>query len=132
LRAGRRLQVHHGTRDAPARIVLLSDDGLAQLRLERPLAARLGDRVVLRRIAPPDTLGGAIVLDPAPPRHGPGPATERARRVRAGEADGDRDAGGGAASGSVTGGRPVGAAAAAAPTGQPARPLGQRPPLVLA
>jgi selenocysteine-specific elongation factor len=81
---GSRLQVHHGTRDAPGRVVLLSDDGLAQLRLERPLVARSGDRVVLRRIAPPDTLGGATVLDPAPRRHGAGPATERLRRLRDG------------------------------------------------
>jgi selenocysteine-specific elongation factor len=79
---GRRVQVHHGTRDGPARVILLSEDGLAQLRLERPVAARRGDRVVLRRIAPPDTLGGATVLDPAPRRHGAGPATERLRRLR--------------------------------------------------
>ena len=33
-----------------------------------PLA---GDRVVIRSLAPPDTLGGGVVLDPAPRRHGP-------------------------------------------------------------
>jgi selenocysteine-specific elongation factor len=64
----RRVQVHHGTREAPARVVDLGD-GTAQLRLEQPLLARRGDRVVIRRIAPPDTLGGAIVRDPSPPRH---------------------------------------------------------------
>jgi selenocysteine-specific elongation factor len=64
----RRVQVHHGTREAPARVVDLGD-GAAQLRLERPLLARRGDRVVIRRIAPPDTLGGAVVLDPSPRRH---------------------------------------------------------------
>ncbi|HVX33698.1 MAG TPA: selenocysteine-specific translation elongation factor, partial [Solirubrobacterales bacterium] len=63
----RRVQVHHGTREAPARVVDLGD-GEAQLRLERPLLARRGDRVVIRRIAPPDTLGGAVVLDPSPRR----------------------------------------------------------------
>jgi selenocysteine-specific elongation factor len=66
-----RVQVHLGTRDTPARVVDLTG-GRAQLRLERPLLARAADRVVVRRIAPPDTLGGGSVLDPAPPRHGPG------------------------------------------------------------
>ncbi|MGN6216670.1 MAG: selenocysteine-specific translation elongation factor [Solirubrobacterales bacterium] len=66
-----RVQVHLGTRDSPARVVDLGD-GAAQLRLERPLLARAGDRLVVRRIAPPDTLGGGIVREPTPPRHGPG------------------------------------------------------------
>lgn len=66
-----RVQVHLGTRDSPARVVGLGD-GAAQLRLERPLLARAGDRLVVRRIAPPDTLGGGIVREAAPPRHGPG------------------------------------------------------------
>jgi selenocysteine-specific elongation factor len=69
--ASPRVQVHLGTRDSAARIVDLGDGG-AQLRLERPLLARAGDRVVVRRIAPPDTLGGGIVRDASPPRHGPG------------------------------------------------------------
>jgi selenocysteine-specific elongation factor len=67
---GERVQVHHGTRDAPARVVTLGA-GRAQLRLESPLIARAGDRFVVRRIAPPDTLGGGAVLDPSPRRHGP-------------------------------------------------------------
>ncbi len=67
---GRRVQVHHGTRAAPARAVDLGD-GLAQLRLESPLVARSGDRLVLRGIAPAATIGGGRVLDPTPRRHGP-------------------------------------------------------------
>jgi selenocysteine-specific elongation factor len=66
----RRIQVHHGTRAVPARVVGLGD-GLAQLRLESPLVARSGDRFVLRGIAPVRTIGGGVVLDPAPQRHGP-------------------------------------------------------------
>src|SRR5439155_18367292 len=42
-----------------------------QLRLERPLVAARGDRVVVRRIAPPDTLGGGTVLEAAARKHGP-------------------------------------------------------------
>jgi len=66
-----RVQVHLGTRDSPARVVDLGE-GRAQLRLERPLLARRGDRLVVRRIAPPDTLGGGVVEAAVPPRHGAG------------------------------------------------------------
>ena len=67
---GRRIQIHHGTRAVPARVVDLGD-GLAQLRLESPVVARSGDRFVLRGIAPVRTIGGGVVLDPVPRRHGP-------------------------------------------------------------
>jgi selenocysteine-specific elongation factor len=67
---GDRVTVHHGTREAPARLAELGGR-FWQLRLEQPLVPSAGDRVVLRTIAPPDTLGGGVVLDPAPPRHGP-------------------------------------------------------------
>jgi selenocysteine-specific elongation factor len=79
-----RIHVHHGTRDAPGRLVPLGGD-LWQARLEQPLLAQAGDRVVIRSLAPPDTLGGGVVLDAAPRRHG-GRAAVRARleAVRAG------------------------------------------------
>jgi selenocysteine-specific elongation factor len=80
--AGRRVQVHHGTRSTPARVVDLGG-GLAQLRLSSPVMARAGDRVLMRTIAAPEVIGGAIVLDPRPARHGPGEATERLRAIRA-------------------------------------------------
>jgi selenocysteine-specific elongation factor len=64
-----RMQVHHGTRDVAARLVHLGED-LWQARLEKPLIARRGDRVVVRSIAPADTRGGGVVLDAAPRRHG--------------------------------------------------------------
>ncbi len=79
-----RVQIHHGTRRASARVVPLDDRGLAQLRLEAPLIARAGDRFVVRSIAPAGTLGGGTVIDPAPARHGPGPATERVRAIAEG------------------------------------------------
>jgi selenocysteine-specific elongation factor len=84
-RHGMRAHVHHGTREAPARLADLGD-GLWQARLERPLLARAGDRVVVRAIAPPDTLGGGVVLDPAARRHGRRPEVlERLQRLRRGE-----------------------------------------------
>jgi len=84
--AGRRIQVHHGTRDAPARVVALNDERtLAQLRLEVPLLARAGERFVIRSIAPSETLGGGVVFDAHPRRHGPGQATDRLRLIREAE-----------------------------------------------
>jgi selenocysteine-specific elongation factor len=68
--SGARVQVHHGTREAPARVAWLGGR-FWQLRLEQPLIAVPGDRVVLRQIAPPDTVGGGRVLDAAPRKHGP-------------------------------------------------------------
>jgi selenocysteine-specific elongation factor len=73
LAEGERVQVHHGTRSTPARVRRVGRDW--QLRLERPLLALPGDRLVVRRMNPPDTLGGGIILEcgatqatvPAPP-----------------------------------------------------------------
>jgi selenocysteine-specific elongation factor len=82
---GDRVQVHHGTRETPARLAWLGGD-FWQLRLERPLIAGADDRLVIRRIAPPDTLGGGVVLDPHPRKHGPGrELTVRLVRLSRGE-----------------------------------------------
>jgi selenocysteine-specific elongation factor len=62
-----RVAVHHGTRETPARAVHVAGDEW-QLRLDHQLVAAPGDRVVIRTIAPPDTLGGGVILDAAPPR----------------------------------------------------------------
>jgi selenocysteine-specific elongation factor len=62
---GTRLHVHHGTAEHYARLVR-AGSGYAQLRLASPVVAARGDRLVLRGRT---TLGGAVVLDPAPPRH---------------------------------------------------------------
>jgi len=67
---GARVQVHHGTRESPARLAWLGG-GFWQLRLERPLVPARDDRLVVRQIAPPDTIGGGRVLDPRPRKHGP-------------------------------------------------------------
>ena len=73
---GARVRVHHGTADVGARIHLVSGAGdagarelapgaarLAQLVLESPLPARPGDRFILRRPSPVETLGGGRILD---------------------------------------------------------------------
>src|SRR5207247_64367 len=53
---------------------------------ERPLVPAAGDRVIVRRIAPPDTLGGGVVLDPHARKHGPSrDALARLERIARGE-----------------------------------------------
>ncbi len=82
---GRRVMVHHGTRAVPARLAALGD-GLWQVRLEAALLAAAGDRLVVRSVAPPDTLGGGTVLDPRARRHGRNPdVLARLERLRRGE-----------------------------------------------
>ncbi|HEY7603531.1 MAG TPA: selenocysteine-specific translation elongation factor [Gaiellaceae bacterium] len=69
--------VHLGTADVPAR--LARSGRFAQLRLERPVVAARGDRVVLRTRS---TVGGGVVLDPRPPRR---LDPERLGRIERGE-----------------------------------------------
>jgi selenocysteine-specific elongation factor len=83
---GARVGVHHGTRESAARLVELGGR-FFQLRLEQPIVPLRGDRLVIRSLAPPDTLGGGVVLDPHARHHGPGPeVVARLERLRAGEA----------------------------------------------
>ena len=82
---GRRVMVHHGTRAVPARLAALGA-GLWQVRLEAALLAAAGDRLVVRSVAPPDTLAGGTVLDPQARRHGRRPdVLARLERLRRGE-----------------------------------------------
>jgi selenocysteine-specific elongation factor len=76
---GARVNVHHGTARIPARVVRFGERW-AQLRLAEPVVAARGDRVVLRGAT---TLGGGIVLDPAPPRRAD---TERFEVLESGDA----------------------------------------------
>jgi selenocysteine-specific elongation factor len=71
------LTVHLGTADVPARVARRGR--FAQLRLERPVVAARGDRVVLRTRT---TVGGGTVLDPRPPRR---VDPERLERIERGE-----------------------------------------------
>jgi selenocysteine-specific elongation factor len=90
-RHGASVQVHHGTRALPARLAWLADD-LWQVRLAQPLLAIEGDRVVVRSVAPPDTLGGGVILDASARRHGRRPELiARLQRLRDG-GDGADDA----------------------------------------
>jgi selenocysteine-specific elongation factor len=69
------LTVHLGTAAIPARVARRGR--FAQLRLERPVVAARGDRVVLRTQT---TVGGGTVLDPRPPRRVDAARLERIER----------------------------------------------------
>ncbi len=85
--SGERVQVHHGTRESAARLTWLGGR-FWQIRFEQPLVPKSGDRLVIRQIAPPDTLGGGTVLDPSPRRHGPSrDLLARLERLDRGEPD---------------------------------------------
>ncbi|HKD11882.1 MAG TPA: selenocysteine-specific translation elongation factor [Thermoanaerobaculia bacterium] len=75
VKTGDRLSFHHYSFETQARVRMLDSDALesgaagrAQLRLSSPAAAVPGDRFVLRRLSPVETLGGGVVLDPLLPR----------------------------------------------------------------
>ncbi len=64
------VRLHHAATEVGARVVLLGDDAivpgtdtLAQLVLERPIAAAAGDRFVLRDTTAQRTIGGGTLLD---------------------------------------------------------------------
>ena len=69
--SGARVSLHHFSAERLARIRLLDGRELAagasaraQLRLSEPLAVAPGDRFVVRRLSPVETIGGGVVLDP--------------------------------------------------------------------
>ena len=75
LRQRQRVRLHVGTAEVMARAVLLDaprlrggESGLAQLRLESPVVARIGDRFVLRSYSPVTTIGGGVVLESIAPK----------------------------------------------------------------
>ena len=70
-----RVRVHLKSAEILARVRLLGAPGnepgttrFAQLRLESPVVAGRGDRLILRSYSPAVTIGGALVLDPLPPK----------------------------------------------------------------
>lgn len=72
LEDGASVRVLHGTSERGARAVVLNDEervegGSAdwvQLRLDAPLPCWPGDRLILRRASPAETLGGGTIVDP--------------------------------------------------------------------
>lgn len=79
--SGDEVHFYSGAAEIPATVRVLNDVSIApeqtaaaQLRLAQPAVLRRGDRFIVRRPSPPETIGGGVVLDPQ---------ARRARRGRA-------------------------------------------------
>jgi selenocysteine-specific elongation factor len=75
LKSRQLVHFHLGTSETIARVVLYEKERLepgeacyCQFRLDNPVVAQSGDRYVIRRFSPLDTIGGGEVLDPSPSR----------------------------------------------------------------
>lgn len=71
-----RVRIYHGTSEILGRVVLLDkdevnpgEDALIQIRLEEEMAARRGDKYVIRSYSPMITIGGGTILNPVPSKH---------------------------------------------------------------
>lgn len=67
-----RVRIHVATAEVMGRVRLLDatrlgpgEEGWAQLRLEAPLIARAGDRLVIRSYSPVTTIAGGVIAEPA-------------------------------------------------------------------
>jgi selenocysteine-specific elongation factor len=67
------VKIFIGSAEINARVKVFNDkeigvgkQGFLQLELRKPTVAIKGDRFILRRPSPPETLGGGVILDPAP------------------------------------------------------------------
>jgi len=87
---GDEVRLHLGTAQRQARVRILEaggeipacGSGLVEVRLREPLACTAGDRFILRRPSPARTLGGGVILDPAPPPRHRGDPSRRERWLR--------------------------------------------------
>jgi selenocysteine-specific elongation factor len=77
VRTRQRVRVHLGTAEVLARVAVLEEageiapgaSGLAQLRLESPVAALPGERFIIRSYSPQRTIAGGEILDAHAARH---------------------------------------------------------------
>ncbi|MCX7694580.1 MAG: selenocysteine-specific translation elongation factor, partial [Caloramator sp.] len=71
-----RIKLYHGTKEIIGRVILLDreelepgDTALVQFRLEEPIAARRGDKFIIRTYSPMITIGGGTILEPNAKKH---------------------------------------------------------------
>ncbi|MGI2335899.1 MAG: selenocysteine-specific translation elongation factor [Dehalogenimonas sp.] len=91
LKSGTELTLFFETAEIPARIIALAgkelsaegSPALVQLRLPQEVAGFIGERFVLRRSSPVDTIGGGRILDPAAERYQLKTAEDRIARLKA-------------------------------------------------
>ncbi|GBE58239.1 selenocysteine-specific elongation factor [bacterium BMS3Abin01] len=79
LKYGAQVRFHHGTSDATAKLMFADREQLApgdscytQVRLKTKIVPARGDRFIIRSLSPVTTIGGGVVLDPHPHKHGMG------------------------------------------------------------
>ena len=97
LKHGARVRLHNGTAEVLGRISIAGTEtelssgsgAVVRARLEQPAVLTRHDRFIIRAYSPPVTVGGGIVLDPAPTRPGIRSAEGRASldRLRPSGAD---------------------------------------------
>ncbi|MBI5199704.1 MAG: selenocysteine-specific translation elongation factor, partial [Nitrospirae bacterium] len=75
LKSRDRIRFHTGTTEAIGRVILIEtkeivpgEEGFVRVRFESPLTAMSGDRFIIRRFSPLETLGGGVILDTSPER----------------------------------------------------------------
>ena len=76
LRQNDEVIVFAGAAELPARVAILDgetveqdNDGWVQFRMARPISALAGDRFIVRRPSPPETIGGGTIVELDPSRH---------------------------------------------------------------
>jgi len=79
LKYGAQVRFHHGTADATAKLMFADRDRMApdescyaQVRLKTKIVPVKGDRFIIRSLSPVTTIGGGVVIDPHPHKHGKG------------------------------------------------------------
>ncbi len=79
LKYGAQVRFHHGTADATAKMMFADRDRLApgescyvQIRLKTKIVPVKGDRFIIRSLSPVTTIGGGLVVDIHPHKHGKG------------------------------------------------------------
>lgn len=79
------VRVHYGTAQTSAQVQVFGaaqlapgDDALVRLKFRAPVCLYAGQRVILRRLSPAETLGGVLILDPAAPPLTTGKAARQA------------------------------------------------------
>ncbi|GAI27666.1 unnamed protein product, partial [marine sediment metagenome] len=75
LKSGKKIKLHHGTREIMGRASLFGlkevkqgEDGFARFKLDYPLIVRNYDRFIIRNPSSLRTMGGGLILRSRPPR----------------------------------------------------------------
>ena len=95
---GSQVHLYHGSAVRLSKVILLDRDALqpgescyAQLRMTEEIAAKPGDRFVIRFYSPLETIGGGVILDDNPRKHKRGdPKALEILEIKESGSDGDK------------------------------------------